>query len=131
MEQLAKELGVESQVHLLGFRTDAKAWLKTADVFVFPSHREGLPVSLMEAMAAGLPVVASKIRGNVDLIQEEKGGYLVESTDVEVFTDRISRLLEQDQLRENFGQWNQQAVEAFGVERVREVMRRVYAEPQE
>ena len=50
--------------------------MKSCDIFVFPSLQEGLPVALMEAMACGLPCVASEIRGNVDLINEDKNGYL-------------------------------------------------------
>lgn len=65
---LAQKLGVADRVHLLGFRRDVAALYKTADVFVFPSLREGLPAAMMEAMAAGLPVVCSNIRGNHDLI---------------------------------------------------------------
>lgn len=71
--KLAGELGVPEQVHLLGYRRDIPELNCTADVFCFPSHREGLSVSLMEAMACGLPVVCSDIRGNLDLINEEGG----------------------------------------------------------
>ena len=56
------------KLHLLGYRTDISELYNSADIFVFPSIREGLSVSLMEAMASGLPCIVSKIRGNVDLI---------------------------------------------------------------
>lgn len=65
---LAKELGVDKQLHLLGYRKDIPELNCAADVFCFPSYREGLSVSLMEAMASGLPVICSTIRGNTDLI---------------------------------------------------------------
>ncbi|MBQ3252730.1 MAG: glycosyltransferase family 4 protein [Oscillospiraceae bacterium] len=68
--QLAKELGLEKQFHLLGFRRDVAELCKTADVYIHCSYREGLPVSVMEARAAGIPVVCSDIRGNGDLINE-------------------------------------------------------------
>lgn len=68
LEELAENLGVRKQFFLLGFRTDVIEICKSADVFVFPSKREGLSVALMEAMACGLPCVVSEIRGNVDLI---------------------------------------------------------------
>ena len=73
---LIQELGLEHQVILLGYRTDVMEINHIADVFVFPSFREGLSVALMEAMACGLPVVCSDIRGNRDLIEDAKGGYL-------------------------------------------------------
>lgn len=75
--QLAKELGVLKQVHLLGYRTDVMELYQCADVFIFPSIREGLSVSLMEAMASGLPCVVSRIRGNVDLINNEGGALFI------------------------------------------------------
>ena len=65
---LAKELGISEQVHLLGYRNDITELYATADTFCFPSFREGLSVSLMEAMTSGLPIMGSAIRGNVDLL---------------------------------------------------------------
>lgn len=85
---LANDLNV--QLHLLGYRKDIPELLNAADIFAFPSFREGLSVALMEAMASGLPCVASKIRGNVDLIEETRGGCLYEPSDVTGFSEGIS-----------------------------------------
>lgn len=63
------------------------------DAFAFPSLQEGLPVALMEAMAVGLPIVCSRIRGNVDLIEDGNGGYLYDCHDVEGFADGIKRII--------------------------------------
>lgn len=71
--ELAQKLGVYEQVHLIGYRNDIKEINSVSDAFCFPSFREGLSVSLMEAMASGLPIVCSNIRGNVDLINEDNG----------------------------------------------------------
>src|SRR5699024_7176133 len=76
LHELAIALNISSQIHFLGYRKDIPELLSAADIFVFPSLREGLSVSLMEAMASGLPVIASDIRGNIDLIDVNKGGYL-------------------------------------------------------
>lgn len=70
-EELAKKLEVSDRLHLLGYRNDVIRIMKSCDIFVFPSKREGLSVALMEAMACGLPCIASKIRGNTDLVQEQ------------------------------------------------------------
>lgn len=116
--QLAKELGLEKQFHLLGYRRDVFALDKAADIFCFPSHREGLSVSLMEAMACGLPAVCSKIRGNVDLIQQGKGGNLCAPTDGEAFADALAKLCEDAELRIRMGNFNKEYVKNFGVEKI-------------
>lgn len=71
LRMLIETLGLTEQVRLLGFRTDIPELLQMADLFVFPSLREGLSVALMEAIACKLPVICSKIRGNVDLVTDE------------------------------------------------------------
>ena len=75
---LARELGVDNRLHMLGFRKDVPQLLAATDVYVLPSKREGLNVSLIEAMASGLPCVCRDLRGNVDLIDAGEGGVLVE-----------------------------------------------------
>lgn len=68
LKNLAKELGVNDRVKFLGYRKDVLEICKVADLFVFPSKREGLPVSLIEAIACGVPCVASDVRGNRDIL---------------------------------------------------------------
>lgn len=76
---MLEEKGLTDKVKLLGFRSDVSEILRACDCFVFPSHREGLSVSLMEAMAAGLLCIASRIRGNVDLLSDSR--YLFDPVD--------------------------------------------------
>ncbi|UAL46941.1 glycosyltransferase family 4 protein [Sutcliffiella horikoshii] len=76
-KKLAKRLGVSSQVEFLGFRKDIDQILPACDVAVGSSFREGLPVNIMEAMACGLPVVASDNRGHRELVFEEYNGFLL------------------------------------------------------
>ena len=92
---LANELGLGERFKLLGFRSDVAELYKAADCFIHPSFREGLPVSIMEAMAAGLPIMASKIRGCMDLI-DEKSGYLFNPNSVQDCADCLSRITEDD-----------------------------------
>ena len=61
-KELAQSMGVGDRVIFTGYRTDVADFYKTADLFLFPSFREGLPVAVMEAIAAGLPCIASRIR---------------------------------------------------------------------
>lgn len=74
-----KKLGLENQVKLLGYRKDIYELNKISDIFIFPSKREGLSVALMEAIVCELPVICSDIRGNRDLIKNNKNGILVEN----------------------------------------------------
>ncbi|MDB7513157.1 glycosyltransferase family 4 protein [Enterococcus faecium] len=76
LKEKIKNSGLEEKVVLLGYHTDVLEIMKISDLFVFPSKREGLPVSVMEAMSVGLPIVASNIRGNMDLIQDNITGKL-------------------------------------------------------
>lgn len=69
-KKLVYKFGLASQVHFLGYRADVSELCKITDLYVFPSKQEGLPVALMEAMASGIPIICSNIRGNVDLIKE-------------------------------------------------------------
>lgn len=71
LEDLINNLELELCVTLLGFRGDVSDLCQAADMFVFPSHQEGLPVALMEAIACKTPVVCSNIRGNIDLVKND------------------------------------------------------------
>lgn len=126
LKNLSIELGVERQVHLLGFRKDIPEIFKISDVFAFPSIREGLSVALMESMANGLPVLCSKIRGNVDLIEEGKGGYLIDCKNVNDYSLKIIELYTNPELLELFGVFNKSRILKFSKELVIEKMRRVY-----
>lgn len=123
---LTKELNVEKQVVFLGYRRDITEIFKASDVFVFPSFREGLSVALMEAMASGLPVVASNIRGNSDLIDDGKGGYLVDPTNAESFSEKINTLFVEEKLRGQFVQHNKNVIKNFSIENVVSRMRVIY-----
>lgn len=126
LEQLAQELGMAERAHFLGFRKDIPELLGASDVFLFPSLQEGLPVSLMEAMAAGLPCVASRVRGNADLIGQGEGGFLREAYDAAGFTEDLTRLLEDPALRAAMGERNRREVEAYSLDAVREEMAALY-----
>lgn len=91
--KLAQNLGVSEKVHLLGYRNDILEIMKASDALIHPSSREGLPVSIMEALSVGLPVIASKIRGNADLIQDNINGWLVDNNNIDEFVYRITDIV--------------------------------------
>ena len=84
--------GLEKQIHLLGYRTDVLRLLYGVDLYLSPSLREGLPVSVMQAMAANVPVVASSVRGNRDLIAHEKNGLLYPLNNKKELIRAVNRL---------------------------------------
>jgi colanic acid/amylovoran biosynthesis glycosyltransferase len=96
LESLAKDLNIEDHVIFLGFLTEAEitAELQNSDLFVLPSFVEGLPISAAEAMATGVPVIATNIAGTSELIDHEKTGLLVRPSDVEALVNAIIRMID-------------------------------------
>ena len=97
LQVLIDSLGLTEQVKLLGFRNDISSMCDCADLFVFPSLQEGLPVALMEAIASKLPVICSNIRGNTDLVGEES---LFRCGDVAGLAVKIRKYLSVDYMPE-------------------------------
>lgn len=126
LKNLAKSLGISDKVKFLGFRNDIVEICKASDIFVFPSYQEGLPVSVMESMAAGLPIVCSAVRGNNDLVEEGIGGFLALPDNVLEFTKNIEKLLENKELRIEMGKYNKSRVKDFGEGKVQKKMREIY-----
>lgn len=126
LKLLAKQLNIESQVHFLGFRSDIKELLSATDIFLFATLQEGMPRSMMEAMAAGLPCIASRIRGNVDLLDDNKGGFLCDPTDVNQFVSAIKKC--DVNTRHKFGEYNLNAIKQYDIHVVEEEIRRIYEE---
>lgn len=126
LKALAEKLGVSARCHFLGYRTDVKELYLISDVFLFASKREGLPRSTMEAMLAGLPCVVSNIRGNVDLIDDKKGGILVSPDDSVAFAFALNTLAGDTELREQYGNYNQQRIQDFNIEIVKKQFLDIY-----
>ena len=97
-----------------------------SDVFVFPSLQEGLPVSQMEAMAAGLPCAVSEVRGNADLIRPGEGGYLRKPFDAEGFAEDIGRILSDPLLKQQMGERNRQEIRRYSLDAVLKEMEALY-----
>ncbi len=119
-------LASNDKIKLLGYRNDVADLYKVADIFVFPSYQEGLPVAVMEAMASGLPCVASKIRGNTDLLENTEGGFLCDPQDVSEFAEKLNILVSDTELREKMGRNNLTAIQKFSIEKVIYEMRKIY-----
>lgn len=127
LKNLAQSLGISDRIHFLGFRSDVKELLAASDIFLFTSKQEGLPRSMMEAMACGLPCVASEIRGNVDLMENAKGGYLCQSGDVNAFARAIVRIAGDEVLRSQMRDYNLARIQDFDVAVVEKELKEIYS----
>lgn len=125
IKKLSNELGVSDNVHLLGYRRDIPEICKISDLFAFPSYREGLPVSVMEAMASGLPVICSNIRGNTDLI-DNLGSGLFNPHSVDSCKNAISETLKND--LNAIGKYNTEKIKCFSVDAVKDAISKLYKE---
>lgn len=126
-QQLARKLGITRQVVFAGYRQDVADFYKMADLFLFPSRREGLSLALMEAMANGLPVICSNIRGNRDLIQHQRGGYLVSANEVKQWQAAIKQGADEENIWLKYGRYNQQRVKcSFSSSTVNEQLKKLY-----
>ncbi len=104
MQALAQQLAIAANVHFLGDREDVPALLEQAQLFVLASRYEGLPISILEAMRAGLPVIASSVGGIPELVEDGVTGLLVPGGDLQALTLALRRLLADGRLRRSMGQ---------------------------
>lgn len=103
LEGVAAELGISSSVIFLGFRADIPAVTKALDISVLPSAFEGMGRVILEAMAAGKPVVASRVGGIPDLVLPDETGFLVQPNDADALLEPLERLLKNGSLRRSMG----------------------------
>ena len=126
LELAAVSMGITDNVWLMGYRTDMDKLLCTADVAVSSSVREGLGINLVEAMATGLPVVATRIRGHADLITDGENGFLVEPRNACEMTDRLLELYHSPQLRSAMGDRALNMIKPYLLESAKAAMCRIY-----
>ncbi len=113
LERQIGALGLEDRVKLPGNRNDVAEFLASADLFVLPSRWEGLPVALLEAMGAGLPVVATRVEGVDEVVEEERQGLLVPPEDAEALAAALLQLIGDPPLREKMGEAGRKRIETF------------------
>lgn len=115
-------------LHVLGFRDDLPAVMRACDLLCLPSDLEGTPRVITEAMASGLPVVATDVGGIPEQVADGESGLLVARGDHEALVEALSRLVRDPDLRRRMGQAGQKRVEAFSVETMLERTEALYRE---
>lgn len=139
LHELADELGIADRISFLGYREDMAEVFQASDIFLFPSFQEGLPRAMLEAMASGLPVICSEIRGNTDLMGDEwnlpedrtmkicPGGIMLERIqDADCWAEALRYMLGQ---RENWKEMGKACIarsSAFELDVVAEKMEEIY-----
>lgn len=126
MKEYAKTLGIADNTLFLGYRKDINKIMQISDVFFHQSFQEGLTMSIMEAMHFGLPVVTSNVRGNVDLIDNNKGGIITECRDVVSQAGALKTILNNKQSSAQMGAYNKERVKDFYLDTVREQLKEIY-----
>ena len=125
LEAEIKACGLERNVKLLGYCTCLEKYQRITDVLVACSHREGLPLNLVEAMLTGNPVVASVNRGHKELIRNGKNGYLVNST--EEMSKRVIELLSDSNKKNEIGEAARIFAKDYGFANVKKELEKIYA----
>jgi glycosyltransferase involved in cell wall biosynthesis len=127
LEQRAHELGVMRDTLFVGYQEDVAPFYAAFDALVLPSGNEGTPVSAIEALAAGRPVVATRVGGVPDVIREGEDGFLVEAGDTEQLAERLAELAHDPALRERMGeQGRARVLPRYAVERLVDDVDRLY-----
>lgn len=126
LKKLVKELGLERNVDFLGYRTDLEKFVNICDVVLSASYREGLPLTILEGMFCGKPIIASINRGHTELVEEGITGYLVGTKDVEGFKISILKLYENEKMRKDFGVKAINKVKIFTTENVLGELKKAY-----
>ena len=128
LAQLTEQLGIKDNVHFLGYRRDIPSLLKNADVYAFPSLREGLGMASIEAMSTGLPLVTSNRHGINDYSESGKTGFKYNPDDYKGFADGIKQIVYNDELKSKMGEYNVGISKRFTVESSLKELGRIYQE---
>lgn len=126
LEKEIEKLELKNDFFLVGAQDDAAQYLKAFDVFVLASVKEGFPYSILEAMAAGLPLVTSQVGGVVEVVENEKNGLVVTPKKPRELVKAVERILNSYELQEKFGKNNLEKVKNYSLEKVVNEVIKIY-----
>ena len=126
IEELIKSIGLQQNVHMLGYVTNLQEYQHAADALVACSYREGLPLNVVEAMLSGNAVVASYNRGHRELIHDGETGYLVPINNAEAMSNRLLELFSNPSRKQYIEQTAQSYAQNYGFESVKQELQTIY-----
>jgi glycosyltransferase involved in cell wall biosynthesis len=127
LEQLAHDLGIARASYFVGYQPDVAGYYRLFDSFVLPSVNEGTPVSAIEALASGTPVVATRVGGVPDVVRDGVDGFLVEPGDTEGAAETLAQLAADPELRARLGESGRtHTFERYSVARLVDDVDRLY-----
>lgn len=126
LSAMTKKLKLDGNVFFLGYRNDIDCLLAMSDVLVTASYREGLPVNIMEAMASGLPIICTDVRGQRDLVKDGKNGFLYPINDEQRFSGAVEKLVGNPGLVDKIRDNNVRDVKIFSIDHVMKEMEAIY-----
>ena len=125
LQKLAHKLGIARQILFFGYRRDIPEILHTADLFAFPSKRDGLGLAALEAMACGLPLLTSDIRGISDYVENGVTGFRYQTEDINGFTEGLKRYSDDIELCRRIGEANRNVVARYDIHVINEAVYRL------
>jgi glycosyltransferase involved in cell wall biosynthesis len=127
LEQIAQDLGIARSTYFVGYQPDVAGYYRLFDAFLLPSVNEGTPVSAIESLASGTPVVATRVGGVPDVVTDGVDGFLFEPGDTEVAAERLAALALDPELRRRLGEAGRvRARKRYSVERLVDDVDRLY-----
>lgn len=126
LKGLVAKLNLEDNIEFLGNRNDVAELLAESDIFVLPSRFEGTPLTLLEAMASGLPVITSKIPGCIEIINDEENGLFFESENIDELAQKILYLAKNPALMKKLSEHSLKTSEAYDIARFNKAQTELY-----
>ena len=126
LRKMISQFGLDDAVKLLGYRTDLERLVPAVDLVVSVSHREGMPLNIIEAMLCKKPIIATANRGHKELVIDNKNGFIIPVGDAQILAERIDKLSKDENLRQSFSENAYQMSERYKVSNVKNQLSDIY-----
>ncbi len=118
---------LESNIFLVGSLETASNYLKAFNLFILPSIKEGLSYSLIEALAADIPIIATKVGGNPEIIKDKQNGLLVEPASADLLAEAVKQILQTPQINQSFKRQNSEKIKKFNINNMLKKTQQIYS----